>query len=244
MLHIESTDDSERYDLDEGFSEVIAHLQFPKHIRLLCFLDDENDAKLVSILGPTNRGFHLGLKDYFAKPAYSRFPPLVAKVERLISFDVDGNPNYDNLVYLHGSTTKIRAAFIMTLAHELQHVLQHTNHYELWRDNTIMACERGNFGASYTNGPLEREAMLVSRQIATSICGRRDVADYIKQQNTTAQAELIRWSYQNDWNAHFLGLQEETEVEVKNHCIEFPNSSIKTPTVTQQTPAPTAAIGS
>ena len=86
--------------------------------------------------------------------------------------------------------------------------------------------------------------MLVSRQIATSICGRRDVADYIKQQNTTAQAELIRWSYQNDWNAHFLGLQEETEVEVKTHCIEFPNLLIKTPTVTAKTPVPTAAIGS
>ena len=32
------------------------------------------------------------------------------------------------------------------------------------------------------------------------------------------------------WNGYFLGLQEETEVEVKvkNRCIEFPHSRMKT----------------
>ena len=60
MLHIESTDDSERYDLDEGFSEVISHLQFPKHIRLLCFLDDETMLSWCPFSGQQTEAFIWG----------------------------------------------------------------------------------------------------------------------------------------------------------------------------------------
>ena len=226
FLHIESQDFSERVDLDDGVDQVITHLDFPDHIRLLCFLDDKNDAKLVNALGGSNRGFCLPLKTFYAQQPRFRPFALPDRVEKLISFDDANEPNYDNLVYLHGSVTKSRPAFIMTLAHELQHALQHANHFELWRDNTIMATERGNLGADYANGPHEREAMLVSRRVATQICGRQDIESYMSRQRTSAQAELIRWNFQNDWNTSFLGLREETEMEIKNHCTQFRNSSL------------------
>ena len=225
QLNIESNDASERFDLEDGYRQVLDHLEFPNHIRLLCFLDNQNDAKLVASLGGSNRGIHVPLKGYYAQLPQFRIA-LPHRVEKLITFDDADEPNFDNLVYLHGSTTKLRPAFIMSLAHELQHVLQYTNHFELWRDNTIMERERSNFGAAFANTPVEREAMIVSRQVATSICGRQDVANYIMLQSAIAQAEVSRWNLQNDWNAQFLGLQEETEVEIRNHRVQFPNSSI------------------
>jgi hypothetical protein len=227
QLNIESNDASERFDLEDGFRQVIDHLEFPNHIRLLCFLDNQNEAKLVASVGGSNRGFHLTLKEYYAELPQFRFISLPDRVEKLITFNDADEPNFDNLVYLHGSTTKYRPAFIMSLAHELQHVLQYANHFELWRDNTIMEKERTKFGAAFANTPIEREAMIVSRRVATRICGRQDVERYIQYQNSIAQAELIRWNLQNDWNADFLGLQEESEAEIKNHCVQFPKSSIK-----------------
>lgn len=116
FLHIESKDNSERYLLEDGYSKVIAHLEFPAHLRLLCFLDCHNDANLVSRVGTTNRGFHLPLQEYYAQPAIFRVPSLPERITKLITFDDHGNPNYDNLVYLHGSTTKDKPAFIMSLA--------------------------------------------------------------------------------------------------------------------------------
>jgi hypothetical protein len=227
VLHIESKDDSERYHLQDGYLQVIASSEFPAHIRLLCFLDCHNDATLVSRVGVTNRGFHLPLQEYYERPAHFRDPPLPQRVTKLITFDDEGNPNYDNLVYLHGRTTKLQPAFIMSLARELQHVSQHANHYALWRKNAIIETERDRFGATYRNSLLEREAMLVSRRIASDICGQQVVAEYIERQIESARREAIRWNYQNDWNATLPELQAEMDTEVKNHLLAFPTSSIR-----------------
>jgi hypothetical protein len=225
---MESKDDSERYDLRDGYDEVIMQLEFPPHLRVLCFLDCHNDAKLVATVGATNRGFQLPLQEYYALPAISRVPTLPESITKLITFDAGGHPNYDNLVYLHGSTTKSKPAFIMSLAHELQHVLQYANHYELWRDNTTMEKERDRSRVVYSNSPLEREAMLVSRRIASDFCGRQIIAEYIESQIETARRESVRWNYQSDWNAQFPDLQREIDAEVGSHLLAFPNSSVRT----------------
>jgi hypothetical protein len=225
ILHMESRHDAERVRLEERYSKVITELDFPERLKVLCFLDCYNDVGLMSFFGATNRGFHLPLKEHYARPSRLRLPD---RITNAITFDTFGSPGYDNLVYLHGNTTKHEAALVMSLAHELQHVLQYTNHHELWLRNLIIEGERSNSRAAYSNSPSEREAMLVSRRIGSNICGREVIAEYIENQIKAAQTELIRWNYQNDWNANFLDLQRETDAEVDSHLLAFPNSSIRT----------------
>jgi hypothetical protein len=115
----------------------------------------------------------------------------------------------------------------MSLTHELQHVLQYANHYALWRKNAIIETACNKFRAVYKNSPLEREAMSVSRQIASDICGRQIIAEYIESQIEAARRESVRWNYQSDWNAQFPDLQREMDAEVENHLLAFPNSSVR-----------------
>ena len=224
ILYMESKHDAERVRLEERYSRVCDQLEFPEHLKVLCFLDCYNDVGLMSFFGTTSRGFHVPLKEHYARPGF-QFPE---RVTNAITFDAFGSPGYDNLVDLHGSTTKHEPAFVMSLAHELQHVLQYANHYELWLKNVIIESERRNSRAVPTNGPLEREAMLVSRRIASKVCGQEKIAAYIEHQLKVAQQELIRWNYQNDWNVNFLDLQRETDAEIDGHLRAYPNSSIRT----------------
>jgi hypothetical protein len=223
-LYIESNDAQVRHDLQFGYDKVAARFDFPTNLRVLCVLACQNDAEFISQVGGTNRGFHLDIRGYFEEPAYKRLK-LPASVEKLVALDRDLNPSHDVLVYLHGSTTMCWPGFIMTLAHELQHVLQYANHPALREQIMNMQQERASSGAEFLNDPLEREAMFVSRKIAVTICGKDAVRRHIEHQLKCAKQELTRWNFQNDWDATFSDLQTETDEALKIHRLSFPHLS-------------------
>jgi hypothetical protein len=224
-LHIETDNPTLRLTLQDGYNRVAPYFDFPANVRLLCFLDDENDPAFMANLGVTNRGFHISVKDYFAA-SFDQRPILPRNPQKHLALDAQGKTNYDNLVYLQGSTTRNFQGYIMSLAHELQHAWQNVKHRDSLQTCMQMQHERASLHGEYRNLPHEQEAMVVSRKIAVQICGRERIDSYIKNQLDATRQEVIRWNYLNDWNTSFSDLRNETETARSEHRLAFPNSSL------------------
>ena len=79
---------------------------------------------------------------------------------------VDRRPAFDDFIYLHGSTCSSAMGLTMTLAHELQHFIQHSQQTRLWAANSLIpklkkATIRA-LGLRWCDIPHEREARIVS----------------------------------------------------------------------------------
>jgi hypothetical protein len=91
---------------------------------------------------------------------------------------------------------------IITLAHELQHFLQYGNESRLYAaDEIIKILARSRQIPGFTNWqdhPSEHEAMLVSKRVATRLCGEEAVRLYADSQITSAvndDDEKSRWKF-------------------------------------------------
>jgi hypothetical protein len=209
-LYIESDEPELRASVKDGYDKVVAQFNFPPNDRTLCFPAKNNDAKFMLESGVTNRGFRLCLADYYWLPPFQRRPKkLPCSVESVIRDDL-GDLKYDNLVYLHGTTTLHPEGFIMTLAHELQHLRQHFEQPEMLEESSRIAWERGRLRAEFINVPHEKEAMFVAGKIAEMICGRSKIQAYVNEQLEIARQELVRWKYQSEMKEDF-SLQSEME---------------------------------
>lgn len=122
-LEVKSDNAEIKADREAAVRRVIACLapSLPES-RLLCFLDDEDPCSLKRAFGAANRGISGRIHDNTERedwPEYvwkcvfvnDRFSGLPARV-------------IDDLVYLYGSAWTDVAGMTMTLAHELQHVIQ------------------------------------------------------------------------------------------------------------------------
>jgi hypothetical protein len=149
--------------------------------RVLCFLDDEDPPELRREHGPANRGGYMAVHDegYLDEwPSYVR--------ECACPSDRFGYRTrvIDDLVYLYGSTCVDEVGLTMTLAHELQHVIQHGKERKLWAVNSLIANDlsRRTIAAlklNWSDIPIEVEARIVSRHVAESIFGEERVTCHI-----------------------------------------------------------------
>lgn len=152
--------------------------------RLLCFLDDDDPPDLKRQRGGNaNRGFYEPIHDN--TPLYD-LPEYVAScllIDNGVSFPF---PRIvDDLVYLYGSTCANDVGLTMTLAHEIQHAIQHANMREVWAVNglvpqlhkTVIAAVK----LQWTDIPIERETRIASKRVAVSLFGRRRVDQYIEE---------------------------------------------------------------
>lgn len=150
--------------------------------RLLCFLDDGDPPDLRGARGGANRGLYGPIHD--GRPLRD----LPEYVTDCIYFD-DGIsipfPRIvDDLVYLYGSTCTDEVGLTMTLAHELQHVVQHANARQVWAVNglvpelpkTIISVLK----LQWADIPIEREARIVSKRVSTQFFGEQSVMQYIE----------------------------------------------------------------
>jgi hypothetical protein len=117
---------------------VVAEFELPTKPRLLCFLDDVDWDFLKGEWGPgkSNRGIHIPTdKDIPLYPEWYYWPDYLQ--ESIASAGPLGwlKYDFDNVVYLHGSTCEKVVGLVMTLAHELQHVTQYMNHRIVWAEN-------------------------------------------------------------------------------------------------------------
>jgi len=177
--------------------------QFQAHIpslRFLCFIDDVDDPSLKAKLGQANLGVHVNL-DIDESLLECQRLPLPQYVKSLLHDQTSGERVFDSLIYLHGSTCAIEVSLIITLAHELQHLLQHGNEPRLLAADALMIeLARKKFISGFNNWhdfPSEREAILVSKRVATRMCGEEAVRLYADSQiaSATDDNEKRRWEF-------------------------------------------------
>src|SRR5712664_2644962 len=115
---VKSKAEATKLQREQAAQRVISHfgLCLPQS-RVLCFLDDQNPSSLKQAFGAANRGLSGTVKD---GDDLSIWPGYVQKY-----MHADGASLIDQLIYLYGSTCSDEVALRMTLAHELQHAIQH-----------------------------------------------------------------------------------------------------------------------
>ena len=165
---------------------------------LLCFLDEAASSSVRDDLGPANRALYAPIHDIA---------------------DLDGWPNrvrdciypsdpyggrsriIDNLVYLRGSTCVDEVALTMSLAHELQHAIQHSKAREMWAVNSLVANDLSretiqNLGLEWADIPIEVEARIVSKRVAECFFGEPRVREFIDKHIAQPATEGDRKDWQ------------------------------------------------
>jgi len=143
---------------------------------VLCFLDDADWSRFKTDIGPANRGLQTVVrKNTFTDDFY---PP-----ELKNSVSVGANLLFDYAIYLHGSTCANEVGLTMTLAHELQHTIQHANMRQVWAVNALVnELDRTiiqTMKLEWKDVPTEREARIVSKRAALQLHGEKPVEQYI-----------------------------------------------------------------
>ena len=177
------------------------HDQLPNET-LLCFLDDE-DWKAARCEASDGRGFYIPARDL------DRWPPPPHYIEDALG--KNGVVAYQNFVYLFGSTCSILEGLAMTLAHELQHFMQHRTSKTAWAMGTIASTllrdlemrQVSEIGvSSWCDVPIERHAWTTSKRVAEAVLGRDAVRKYIDTRIAAARTvDLADWTFVREIDA-------------------------------------------
>ena len=111
----------------------------PTSYRLLCFLDDTDWIAFKQDYGAANRALYAPLKQNTFR--FDRTPWLDYVTGCIFVDDGVSMPfprAFDHVIYLHGSSCTDETGLTMTMAHELQHVVQHSNALLAWAANVLI----------------------------------------------------------------------------------------------------------
>jgi hypothetical protein len=97
-------------------------------------LDNENPSGLKRVFGMANRGFYGVVRD--GDNLSQGIWPLPDYLSK--SIQVDDGRIIDDVIYLYDGTCADDVALTMTLAHELQHAIQHGKERKVWAVNTLI----------------------------------------------------------------------------------------------------------
>ncbi len=170
--------------------------QFPKlpPLKLLCYFDNENPEELRQQFGQFT-GIHTPII------GSGTWPYHVRQYFR----DAGGKFAFDNLIYIPGTKyAQEEISFAIILAHELQHFVQWGIAPKIYTANTLLLNKLLSFDpqtdAKPWGIPYNREAMIVSKRVAESICGKEAVRDFIaaqiadgKSKNNVSKVQLWMW---------------------------------------------------
>lgn len=170
--------------------------------RLLCFLDDDDPPDLRHEFGDANRGIYGPINDSTPLAIWPDY------VTSCILFD-DGIsllfPRViDDLVYLYGSTCANEVGLTMTLAHELQHAIQHSKTRQLWAVNSLVdeldKAVIAGLKLQWADIPIERETRIVSKRVAVHLSCEQRVTQYIDEKLADAiarndVADVTDWQF-------------------------------------------------
>jgi hypothetical protein len=150
-------------------------LQHPS-CRLLCFLDDQCCQEFKKECGTANRGLY--------SPVRLRYVPFTVAPACIRESLLHGGVQvFDDFIYLHGCTCSNEVSLTMTLAHELQHFVQHTNQTRLWAANSLIPRLTKDavrdLELTWCDIPHEREARIVSKRAAEGLLGAEAVQRHI-----------------------------------------------------------------
>ena len=164
------------------------HVGFPG-TKLLCFVDDVD-------FGALKAGTMKGTRGMFVPDFYSsilqQYPPLPQYVKELNDQSHMLGEAYRSVIYIHGSTCEPTESLIITLAHELEHFTQFSQEPRLYEADFILKDLRGN----QPDLPSESDALLVSKRIATDLCGTPCIDSYARSQLAIAdEINRPKWKY-------------------------------------------------
>ena len=105
-------------------------------------------------------------------------------------------PEFDHLIYLDGNACRDEIGLTLTLAHELQHFIQHCNSADPWAANKMISTlckllcdsEVAALNMKSFQVPVEEEARIVAKRTAENIFGPGMVAAYIATKVSEARA--------------------------------------------------------
>jgi len=167
--------------------------------RLLCFLDDGDSLEVRGERGNANRGIYGPIHDGTPLADWPDYIQNCIYVE-------DYAPLYlrrvvDDLIYIYGSTCANEVGLTMTLAHELQHAIQHSNARKVWAVNGLVTnLDREIINAeklTWADIPIEREARIVSRRVAVHLFGEQHVIQHIDQKiaERVTEGDVADWQF-------------------------------------------------
>jgi hypothetical protein len=179
---------------------------------LLCFLDDIDFAELKSGKMKGNRGVFVAS---LSSSIRANYPPLPYYVKDMYGLSHYIGRRYGSLIYIHGSTCEPRESLVITLAHELGHFTQSSQHRGLYEADRILECYRGY----RPDLPSESDAFLVSKRIATELCGEELIRDYAESQIEIAEdRDRPRWEYFLSLSLDDpLSFAEKTRLQCQEH---------------------------
>lgn len=169
--------------------------------RLLCFLDDQDPPKLRALYGRANRGFYSPIH------ANEDLPPEWPEYVRKCIYPSDKyfgrTRKIDDLAYLYDSTCDDELGLTMTLAHELQHAVQHAKVRPWWAANSFVhSCihrldKAGLKLKAWADIPTEREARIVSKRVAECLFSEQLVRQYVDRKiaEPTTEDDVADWQF-------------------------------------------------
>jgi hypothetical protein len=212
-LVIRSTDEEARKHREALAQRVFASLglQCPAR-RLLVLFDDEDWQTFKTQNGVANRGFYAPVRS--GHPHWRIAPRYI--VDNVF---IDGTAAFDDFVYLHGTTCAEDIALTMTLAHELQHFIQHADRTPVWAANSLVPnlhkTAIAALGLRWCDIPHEREARIVSKRIAEDLFGPDVVGRHIDARiaSPVTERDGIDWKCIRELSASTpYDLAHETEL--------------------------------
>jgi hypothetical protein len=180
--------------------------------------------------GVANRGFYVPLKEKTL--AWPVWPDYLTN--RIFVDDETShwfNRIFDHVVYLYGSSCANDVGLAMTLAHELQHFIQHNNVRTLWAVNTLIPglpkSVINDLELKWSDIPIEWEARIVSKRTAEDLYGKESVGQYIDGRISSAISEddVADWRFVRELTTSTpFNLKTETQAifrRLRNHKTEF-----------------------
>lgn len=192
---------------------------------------DFTDARSLTYKGKFFRGIQFPSEEFHTLPKH-----LLKCVYRPITEFIDDDvPLEDtlaveNLIYIRSSTCADPVGFVLTLAHELQHITQKYKWRKIHSANTLLYHHLAKTIDRYTtltaiDIPYEQDANVVSKRVAEKIFGTEPVWKYAEAQiklfedmsrygDSDARSELIRWQF-------FLRYDSSVPYDLKARTIPF-----------------------
>ncbi len=197
-LHVKSRDARVKAQREAAAQRVIGYfgMCLPES-RFLCFLDDEDPSTLRNdpSLGPANRGLYGPIHD---NTVLDGLPSYVQG--RIRPRDRFGrvHRDIDDFVYLYGNACDDEVGLTMTLAHELQHAIQHARVPKLWAANSLVhRLDMVALGLTWADIPTEREARIISKRVAECFFGEQRVREHIERKiaDRITEDDVADWQF-------------------------------------------------
>jgi len=167
-------DNKREYLLKPLCLEVLKRFEFLSQ-RVDCYFASSDDDYLTTQNGCHFRGFqisYLGRND-LPRYLFSRFFHAYDGRDPLPSFEQQ--LAFDHLIYVRNSTSLDPTGCTSTLAHELEHIAQHCQSHSMMRANNLLydnvIIMSGGSDFTVFDIPTERDANIVSKRVAETICG-------------------------------------------------------------------------